>query len=198
MPADVLDLLRRSDPARGLEPFAGREALLGSIVSTRPERAPRPRRGLLVAFALLAAVACLAGGWTVYRAVFGPTANDVRRDFAVVTRDIPLPPGVAWTDPDLDEQGIYPGPAALMMALFQATCAWTSDWNAAYAAGDTARMRADAEGFAEVRRRMPLHRGTLEDTGGFDAASLAAFDAMLADMRAGRPGSVRQELRANC
>jgi len=197
MPADVLDLLRRSDPARGLEPFAGREALLGSILA-EAKPAPRPTRRLLVAFAALAAVACLAGGWTVYRAVFGPTASDVRRDFAVVTRDIPLPPGATWSEPSLDEQGIYPGPAALMMALFQATCAWTSDWNAAYAAGDTARMRADAAGFAEVRRRMPLHRGTLEDTGGFDAASLQAYDAMLTGMAHGRPALVRQYLRANC
>jgi len=197
MPADVLDLLRRSDPARGLEPFAGREALLRSILAA-PVPRTRPSRRLLVVAVGLALAACIAGGWTAYQAVFGPTANDVRRDFAVVTRDIPLPPGATWREPSLDEQGIYPGPAALMTALLQATCAWTSDWNAAYAAGDTARMRADAAGFAEVRRRMPLHRGTLEDTGGFDAGSLAAYDALLAGMAHGRPALVRQYLRANC
>jgi hypothetical protein len=51
----------------------------------------------------------------------------------------------------------------------------------------------------ELRGLMPVHRaGDSEGAGGFDASSLAAWDALVAHAAAGDPALARQYLRANC
>jgi hypothetical protein len=199
MPADaVLELIERHDPARGLEPLdaAARERLCAAIVSAPlPRSRPRRRRAVLVG--AVAAAVLAAGGWTLYETVLGdPTAQDVRADFARVTRAIPLPPGAHWRVPDLDEQGVYPGPQARMIALLQSTCAWFAYWRA----GDHPGERESAlrvEG--RIRTLMPVHReGMPEDAGGFDATSFQAYDAIVAAQRRGDPAPTTSYLRANC
>lgn len=198
MPADaVLDLLQRHDPARRLEPLdaAGRERVRAAIVAAPLPRS-RPRRRRVALVAAVAAVLLAAGGWTLYQTVFaGPTAQDVRDDFARVTRTIPLPPASRWHVPDLDERGVYPGPQARMIALLQATCAWFGYWRA----GDPAERTAALGGEARIRELMPLHReGMPEDAGGFDVTSFQAYDAIVAAQRRGDPSPTAQYLRANC
>jgi hypothetical protein len=137
-----------------------------------------------------------AGGWTVYETVFaGPTAQDVRGDFAEVTRTIPLPPGAHWRLPDLDERGVYPGPQARTIALLQATCAWFGFWRGGDQAQRVSALRAEAR----IRTLMPVHReGMPEDAGGFDVTSFQAFDAIMAAQRRGDPAPTASYLRANC
>ena len=59
---------------------------------------------------------------------------------------IPLPPGAAWEEPDLDENGWYGQQAALMMALYQAECAWSRYWDE----GDAAQKAEALAGFRQV------------------------------------------------
>jgi hypothetical protein len=198
MPADaVLDLLRRHDPASGLEPLdpGGRERVRAAIVAAPlPRSRPRLRRAALVA--AVAAAVLAAGGWTLYETVFaGPTAQDVRSDFGRVTRTIPLPPGARWHVPDLDEQGVYPGPQARMIALLQATCAWFGYWRQGGPGERASALGAESR----IRALMPVHReGMPEDAGGFDATSLRAYDAIVAAQRRGDPAPTDSYLRANC
>lgn len=199
---DVLELVRAHDPARALPPApdAPREALRLRIIAT-PVRSTRTRRArpLAVAFAVLVAALALAtAGWGVYESVFH-TADDVRSDFVVESAKIPLPPGAHWQQPNLDEQGLYTGPAAKMFALWQATCIWFEEWDTAFRSGDEPRMAAAAAGFERVRALMPLHpEGASEDVGGYDDSSLALYDRILREQRRGEPLNTEQYLIANC
>jgi hypothetical protein len=200
MPADaVLGLLRRHDPARALEPLdtAARDRLRATIVAAALRRSRRRvHRAVLVG--AVAAVVLAAGGWTLYETVFaGPTAADVRTDFAQVMRTIPLPPGAHFRVPDLDEQGVYPEPEtqARVNALLQATCAWFSYWRAGDPGARASALRAETR----IRALMPVHReGMPEDAGGFDVTSFQAYDAIVAAQRRGDGAPTAEYLRANC
>jgi hypothetical protein len=200
MPApDTLELLRRLDPAADLssaEPEA-REQLRRSIVGTpvrqEPRRMLRSRRRVALIAAGLALV-LTAAGWGLGSSILD-TAETVRGDFEEVTATIPLPPGAAWSDPNLDEGGFYGEQAALMMAQWQATCAWFEYWNE----GDSAQRAQALAGFERLRATMqPRRPGALEDEGGHHVSSLQAYDAAIAEMQRGEPTLVRQYLRANC
>ena len=199
---DVLELVRAHDPARTLPraPHAEREALRLRVLAT-PVRSTRTRRvrPLAVAFAaLVAALALATAGWGVYESVFH-TADDVRSDFPAEAAKIPLPPGAHWQEPNLDEQGLYTGPAAKMEALWQATCIWFEEWDAAFRSGDKPRMTAAAAGFERVRALMPIHpEGASEDVGGYDDSSLAFYDRILREQRRGEPSNTERYLIANC
>ena len=198
---DVLELVRAHDPARTLPPAsdAERESLRLRVLATpgRPSRRRRVRPLAVALAALVAALALATAGWGVYETVF-QTADDVRADFATQTAGIPLPPGVAWQEPDLEE-GLYVGPAARMMALGQATCAWFEDWAAAFRADDAPRMAAAVAGFERVRALMPLHpEGASEDAGGFHSSTLAFYDRALRAQRHGDVTLTEQYLVANC
>jgi hypothetical protein len=210
MPADIRSRLAAADPARDLAPIGAVESqlLLGSIIgatSPRPvrrHRAPRRTPRLLLAAALLA-VLLLGAGFTVYRAAFeSGSPDDVRSSFAAVRDRVPLPPGTTWSELNLDSNGIYAGDpdrTGLMMALFQAQCAWVSDWDAADRSGDGARAAAAVQGMRQIRALMPVHHaGESEDAGGFDDTSIAAWNALAAHAAAGDPELARQYLRANC
>jgi len=200
MPApDLLELLRRNDPARGLPaaPAEARErlrqAILAEQVPARSRRASRRRLRLVLAAAVLALVLA-AAGWGLQSSLLD-TAETVRGDFAEVTATIPLPPGAAWEEPDLDENGWYGQEAALMMAQWQATCAWFEYWNE----GDSAQRAEALAGFERLRATMqPRRPGALEDEGGHHASSLRGYDAAIAEMKRGEPTLVRQHLLANC
>ena len=198
---DVLELVRAHDPARTLAPAsdAEREALRLRVLAT-PVRSRRARRvrPLAVALAVLVAALALAtAGWGVYETVF-QTADDVRADFDTQTAGIPLPPGVEWRVPDLEE-GLYVGPAARIMALEQAACAWLEEWDGAYRAGQAGRMAAATDGLGRVRALMPLHpAGASEDVGGYDETALAFYDAALREQGRGVPTRTEQYLVANC
>jgi hypothetical protein len=196
MSADiVLDVLRRSDPARELAPLvADARARVRAAIVAAPLPSARPRLRRSLALAAVAVAMLAAGGWTVYETVFaGPTAQDVRSDFAAVTRTIPLPPGARWRTPSLEEQGVYPGPQARMIAILQATCAWFAYWRA----GDGAQRLSALHAEARIRILMPVHREP-EDAGGFDASSFGAFDAIVAAQQRGDPAPTSSYLRANC
>jgi hypothetical protein len=200
MPApDVLELVQKHDPARGLPPASAtaRETLRRSIVTTPSaeprRRASRPRGRIALAFAVLA-LALAAGGWALQSAVFD-TSETVRDDFADVTATIPLPPGAAWQRPSLDQDALYGQRAALMLALGQASCAWLEYWSD----GDSAQRAEALTGLRQVRAFMPLHAaGEPEDAGGYDAGSLRFFDGMIAEAEHGESATVEQYLAANC
>jgi hypothetical protein len=199
MPAsDVLELLRRTDPARELQPASpdARERLRQAIViepaPTPPRRAPRRRARLVLVAAALALIVS-AGAWGVYSTLDSP--ETVRSDFEDATRTIPLPPGSAWADPNLDENGLYGQEAGLMHALSQAECEWLRYW----AEGDAAQKAEALAGFRQVRALMPLHpEGASEDAGGYDAGTLSFFDQMIVEAERGDGTNVRQFIRANC
>jgi hypothetical protein len=199
MPApDVLELLRSTDPARELQPASAeaRERLRQAIVvvpaQTGPRRAPR-RRARLVLVAVALALIVSAGAWGVYSSLDSP--ETVRSEFEDATRAIPLPPGAAWEDPNLDENGWYGQQAGLMHALWQAECAWWRYWDE----GDAAQKAEALAGFRRVRALMPLHPdGASEDVGGFSSESLRFIDRMIAEAERGDGTNVRQFLLANC
>jgi len=199
MPApDVLELLRRTDPAGELQPVAAdaRERLRQAIVAEQappsPRRAPRRRARLVLVAAALALIVS-AGAWGVYNSLDSP--ETVRSEFEDATRTIPLPPGAAWADPNLDENGWYGQRAGLMHALYQAECAWLRYWEE----GDEAQKAEALTGYRQVRALMPLHpEGASEDVGGFSAGSLRFVDEMIAEAARGDGTNVRQHLRANC
>jgi hypothetical protein len=200
MPApDALETLRRHDPAAALPPAEddARQRLCRAIVA-EPVRPGldngRRRRGFLVLVAAVLALMVTAAGWGLRSSVLD-TAQTVRGDFEDVTATIPLPPGVAWSDPNLDEDGFYGQEAALMMAHWQATCAWFEYWNE----GDSAQRAEALAGFERLRATMkPRRPGAFEDEGGHHASSLRGYDAAIAEMKRGESTLVRQHLRANC
>jgi hypothetical protein len=200
MPApDTFELLRRLDPAAGLasaEPEA-RDQLRRSIVATPVRQEPRGivrRRGRLALAVAGLALVLAAAGWGLGSSLLD-TAETVRSDFDEVTATIPLPPGAAWSDPNLDEAGFYGEQAALMMAQWQATCAWFEYWKE----GDAAERAEALAGFERLRATMqPRRPGALEDEAGHHSSSLRAYDAAIAEMKRGEPTLVRQYLRANC
>ena len=68
---------------------------------------------------------------------------------------VPLPPGTTWSELNLDPNGVYAGDpdrTGLMMALFQAQCAWVGDWDAADRSGDTGRAAGRRSGHARAAR----------------------------------------------
>ena len=199
MPApDVLELLRRTDPARELQPASAdvrdrlRQAILAEPVPAPSRRTPR-RSTRLVLVAAAVALFLSAGAWGVFSALDSP--ETVRSDFEDVTKTIPLPPGATWKDPNLDENGLYGQRAGLMHALYQAECAWWRYWDE----GDAAQKAEALAGFRQVRTLMPLHPdGTSEDVGGYDDSSLRFIDQMIAEAARGDGTNVRQFLLANC
>ena len=198
MPApDVLELLRRTDPARELQPASAdvRELLRQEILAEpvpAPSRRARRRRARLVLVAAVLALIVSAGAWGVYNTLDSP--ETVRSDYEDVTKTIPLPPGAAWEELDL-EDGFYGQRAGLMMALFQAECAWWRYWDE----GDAAQKAEALAGFRQVRALMPLHpEGASEDVGGYSAELLRSIDSMIAEAARGDGTTVRQYLRANC
>jgi hypothetical protein len=198
----ALDVLRAQDPARTIPPAdpQRREALRAAIVSTSL-KAPASRlrvRPVVVAGAAVLALLFAAAAWAVYTEVF-QTASQVRGDFAVESARIPLPPGSSWNALSLDEQALYAGPAAKMYALAQATCSWFAYWDDGHRQGDRRKMSAAQAGFAGVRVMMPIHQpGSSEDTGGYDAGSLAFLDRIARDQRSNAARSTEQYLAANC
>jgi hypothetical protein len=200
--SDALDFLRAHDPARTLAPVDQhrREGLRTAIVSTpltvRPSSARF--RPLIVAGAAALALVFAAVAWAVYAGVF-QSASQVRNDFATESAHIPLPPGASWQPLSLDEQALYAGPAAKMYALAQATCSWFAYWDAGHRNADPTQTGAAQAGFARVRAMMPVHQpGSSEDTGGYDAGSLAFLDRVARDQRSGLARSTEQYLAANC
>ena len=199
MPApDVLELLRRTDPARELQPASAdvrerlRQAIVAEPVPGPSRRAPRRRARLVLVAAVLALIVS-AGAWGVYNTLDSP--ETVRDEFEDATKTIPLPPGAAWEDPNLDENGWYGQQAGLMHALWQAECAWWRYWDE----GDAAQKAEALAGFRHVRALMPLHPdGASEDVGGYSAELLRSIDNMIAEAARGDGTTVRQYLRANC
>jgi hypothetical protein len=199
MPApDTFELLRRTDPARELQPTSAdaRERLRQAIVAepgpVAPRRKPGRRARLVLVATALALIVC-AGAWGVYNTLDSP--ETVRGQFEDATKTIPLPPGAAWADPGLDENGWYGQRAGLMHALYQAECAWLRYWDE----GDAAQKGEAVAGFRRIRALMPLHpEGASEDVGGYDAGTLRFFDQMIAEAARGDGTTVRQYLRANC
>ncbi|MFI5048881.1 MAG: hypothetical protein ACHQEA_03320 [Gaiellales bacterium] len=209
MPADIRARLAAADPARELRPIEAGDSdlLLRSIIgATTPRvvrRRTRARSSRLLLAAALLAVLLVGAGFTAYRVAFeSGTAGDVRRSFATVRDTVPLPPGTTWHELNLDPDGIYAGSpdrTALVMALFQAQCAWVGYWDAADRGGDATQAGNAVHGMQELRSVMPVHHpGDSEDMGGFDDSSLDAWDALVAGAAAGDPTLPRQYLRANC
>ena len=116
MPADIRSRLAAADPARELRPIEAGDSdlLLRSIIGATTPRVVRHRTRthtarLLLAAALLA-VLLVGAGFTAYRVAFeSGTASDVRRSFATVRESVPLPPGTAWHELNIDSDGIYAG-----------------------------------------------------------------------------------------
>jgi hypothetical protein len=155
-------------------------------------------RLLVVAAAVVIALVFAAVAWSVYAGVF-ESAAQVRNDFATESAHVPLPPGANWKPLGLDEQALYVGPAAKMYALGQATCSWFAYWDEGHRNADPTQTAAAQAGFARARAIMTLHRpGSSEDTGGYDAGSLALLDRVARDQRSGHARSTEQYLAANC
>jgi hypothetical protein len=196
----ALAQLRASDPARSLPALGDthRETLRARIV-TSPIPLRRRRRTLVVAVAAALSALALAGaGLGLYEGVFS-TPTQVRDDFAVWKKRVPLPPGAHWRMPKLDEQGLYGARAAQMIATDQATCAWFAYWRAALSAQDRSALTAASAGIARVRSLLPLHAaGTGEETGGYTRQGLRVYDRILRQQKQGNATGTDTYLRANC
>jgi len=202
MPADVLDILRASDPAssQAEDPLV-RERVRAAALATpvRPIRRRLTNRSRLVLVAGLLVAALVAfGGWTVYSSlVTGP--ESALDEFHATQAKLTLPPGDTWTEPNYPRDALYGRYMGLITALDQATCAWFSEWDSAATAGDADRVAAAEAAVAQIRGMMPAHEeGASEEAGGYDAASLAHFDGLIRRAEAGRLGGVRQYVKANC
>jgi hypothetical protein len=203
MPADLLDVLRASDPAAALpRDEAARERLRRAVLSTPVPgdgvHPSRRRRLVVVACALALAGLVAAAGWAAVASMLtGP--DPARSEFRDAQELVTLPAGARWVEPQLPADALYGRYAGLIAALGQATCAWFREWDAADRAGDRGREAAAARSVDRIRGLMPLHRpGDPEEAGGYDAASLAFFDRIVAAARAGRTSGLRGYVRANC
>jgi hypothetical protein len=202
MPADVLELLRKADPAwsQAEDPLVRerlREAALASPV--RPARRSLTKRGRLVLVAAALAAALVAfGGWTMYASlVTGP--ESALDEFHATQSKLTLPPGAHWTEPNYPADALYGRYMGLITALDQATCAWFSEWDASASAGDSKGVAAAQSAVAQIRGLMPVHEaGAGEEAGGYDAASIAHFEGLVRRAEAGRLRGVRQYVTANC
>jgi hypothetical protein len=202
MPADTaLAQLRRHDPARSLPAMSSeeRESLRLRIVSSPVALRPRRRRLVVAAVAAAVGALVLAGvGLPLYEGVFSTPAQ-VRDDFAVWTKRVPLPPGAHWSPLNLGEDGLYGGKSAQLIATDQATCAWFAYWRDALAAHDQARLTAAEAGIEKVRGLLPIHpAGAREDAGGNTAQSLRVYDEILRQQQGGNAIGTEQYLLANC
>lgn len=128
------------------------------------------------------------------------TRDDVLDELDRVRQEIPLPPGVTWSEPTFgDDEALYGQQMGVMMATIEAQCAWSEEWLEARDEGDAARMRGAIDGLAVVRTHMPLHEpGTGEESGGWEASSLRAWDEWLAAAKRGNAEPLQQFVRANC
>jgi hypothetical protein len=202
MPADLLDVLRASDPAAALPRHeAARERLRRAVLSTPvPGDGVRHSRRRLVVVACALALAGLvaAAGWAAVASMLtGP--DPARSEFRDAQELVTLPAGAHWVEPELPADALYGRSMGLIAALGQATCAWFREWDAADRAGDRGREAAAVRSVDRIRGLMPLHRpGDPEEAGGYDAASLAFFDRIVAAARAGRTSGLRGYVRANC
>jgi hypothetical protein len=203
MRADVLDLLRDADPAAAMpaEDEAAREALRAAAISSPAMSWERPRGGrhrrLILVAAVLVGALLAFGGWTLYAGlVTGP--ESALDEFHVAQSQIDVPAGAHWREPSFPD-ALYGRYAGLNAALSQATCGWFEEWDAAASTGADGRVAAAESAVASLRARMPVHReGEPEEAGGSDPASLAAFDRIVQDAKAGDRRGVEQYVRANC
>jgi hypothetical protein len=200
---DLMTRLRAADPAPA-EHDANDDALLAQILASdrgapAPRRRTRRRRVLILVpvAALLVAGAAFAG----LKVVGGgaSTANQVRDDYAVVTKSIPLPPGYRWPGLNLEDDSVYGNPAALVYAAGQAECAWWDAWLVARAHGDRTAQDAALRGSIHNLAISPRHpEGASENVGGLDSGTVAYRQRLIRSARADNPTPIRRELKLNC
>lgn len=212
MSADVLDLLRATDPAASMPETApdDRERLRRTIVATPlasrrrlPRRHGRPR-GVLVAS--IAGGLILISGGGVYAATVllpplpkGPqpsiNAQQWRDEFNAWKHKIPLPTGAHWRGIHIPANTGSNVGAGAQDALYQAMGWWSFEWIAATKAGDAPRA-AVAEGWVTRLWALVL----VDDSGdqsipGTDSDSKAFGNATIAEAKAGHFDQLRRSAR---
>jgi hypothetical protein len=230
MPPDpLLDLVARAAPLRDEElpadlPDALADLAHALVISDEGTLRLRPRRRLMVlALATLAVPAAGAGAWALssHTGLFGApgtTENDTSEwlnpagaDFPEVAaslapRELPLPPGISWSDEvqrvvAIDRTPTPPpgdrAPALVQVTgvraqfAFRARCAWETAWVRRREAGDLAGAGA-ALAVMRAAADWPLIVAT--DGGGVRDA----FRRVNAAAARGNVGAVRHELGLNC
>lgn len=206
----VIETLRAADPARSMpaESVAAREATRDSILASRGQtaqqvralpapRSSRARRLAVVALAAALIVVVIPTAAWAYFSYFGDKQT-VLDEYQAAQKQMPLPAGATWNEPDLPADSLYGSRFGFIAAWAQSTDAWLSEWVAAHEAGDTAR---EQDAVAAVDRQislMPLHKdGDPEEAGGFVKESVTFFQGLVARAKAGDFSGVEEYLQAN-
>jgi hypothetical protein len=209
MNADLIRRLSDADPIAALtrEDESQREALHEAVVSggVRPRLqipAPRPRRRLVLALAVIAGLLLLAGSAYAANAVLDdpPTPpmvatdaqmddDQVQSEYELWQQKLRLPPGVEWHVLQRIPHVGYGGGEGALRAYEQALAEWCAEWIGAAEAGDEARVATAIAELARIRRAMPVAHGDGGEgrmqQGGWEANYLHMLDEAIATAKEG-------------
>jgi hypothetical protein len=203
----VIDTLRAADPALRMpaEAAAGREATRESILQSdvrtgRAHAAPRTarsRRVLMVALAAALLLVVIPSAAWAYFSYFNDKQT-VLDEFQAAQKEMPLPAGVAWTQPDLPDDAVFGSRLGFIAAWGESTDAWMRELVAGHKAGDPAREKAAIAALERQVSLMPVHKdGDPEEAGGFVKESVTFFQGMIDKAKQGELNAVEEYLQAN-
>ena len=210
MSDQLIETLRAADPARRMpaESAAAREATRESVLASRADTAPRahslpaPRSALrrrLVVVALAAALLIVvipSAAWA-YFSYFGDRET-VLDEYHAAQKQMSLPAGATWKEPDLPADAVYGSRAGYIAAWAQSTDAWLREWVAARDAGDASRQQDAITAVDRQISLMPLHKdGDPEEAGGFVKESLTYFQGLVDKAKQGDFWGIEEYLQAN-
>lgn len=210
MTDELIGKIRAVDPAVHMPPdaHAVREATRERILQSSPD-APargsrakhsptRARRGLAIAMAsaLLVLAVPAAGAWAYFTYFTG--SDTAMEEFHAAQKDIELPAGAQWAEPNLPDDAVYGSKTGLIAAVSQAMRAWFQEWIAAHEAGDAARQQAAIVAVENLIALAPVHReGDPEEAGGFDEGSMRYFNDIVNQARQGDFSGIEDYLSVN-
>jgi hypothetical protein len=167
-------------------------------MAERSHNPRRVRRGVVLAViaVLLLLVAPATGAWAYFTYFSGP--ETVMDEFRQAQKDMPLPDGVEWVEPDLPADALYGSKMGFIAAWSQAFDAWLGEWVAAHDAGDTAREQTAIAAAEHLIGLAPVHKeGDPEEAGGFVQQSIAWMQGMVDRGKQGDLSGIEEYLAAN-
>ena len=206
----LIETIRSIDPALRLPPASAsvregtRQMILGTPTSETSGRShPGPakahsRRGLTLALvvALFVIVLPASGAWA-YLSYFSDRGT-VMDEFHAAQKEMPLPAGAQWVEPDLPKDAVYGSKYGLIAAWGQSMNAWLGEWIAADSAHDRTREQAAVAAVERLLPMAPIHRdGDPEEAGGFVPESITFLQGMIDRAKQGDFSGITEYLQAN-